>query len=160
MTLTIVPAVGELLEPWRRVHNTVISPVELTREDVTQRALRNDLTVAFHAGVLVGNATVRAPEDGAVTVIVRVLPEHRRRGHGSEYLREVLKRPHAREAEQINTVVLAASVAGLAFAHRHGFVETERYEVEGVAYVDLALQEATTSVPSVSHDRMDHEDRP
>jgi GNAT superfamily N-acetyltransferase len=157
MTLTIVPAIGELLEPWRGVHNTVISPIHLTTEDVAQRALRNDLTVAFHAGVLVGNATVRAPEDGAVTVIVRVLPEHRRRGHGSEYLHEVLKGPHAREAEQINTVVLAASIDGLAFAHRHGFVETERYEVEGATFVDLALSEVTASVPSVSQHRMGHE---
>ena len=161
MTLTIVPAIGELLEPWRTVHNIVISPVQLTTEEVAQRALRNDLTVAFHDGVLVGNATVRAPQEGAVTVIVRVLPERRRYGHGSEYLHEVLKRPRAREAEQINTVVLAASVdGGLAFAHRHGFVETERYEVDGVAFIDLTLQRATASVPSGSHHRIDREGCP
>lgn len=143
MTLTIVPATGELLETWRMVHNAVIRPVQLTTEDVAQRALRNDLTLAFHDDVLVGSATVRAPEDGAVTVIVRVLPEHRRRGHGSEYLREALRRPYARAAQQINTVVLAASADGLAFAHRHGFVATDRYELEGVAFVDLALRDAT-----------------
>lgn len=143
MTLTIVPATGELLETWRNVHNIVIPPVQLTTEEVAQRALHNDLTVAFHDGVLVGNATVRAPQEGVVTVIVRVLPEHRRSGHGSEYLDEVLKRPFAREAEQINTVVLQANVDGLAFAHRHGFVETERYEVDGVAFIDLTLRGST-----------------
>lgn len=160
MPLTVVPAIGELLETWRTVHNIVISPVQLTPEEVAQRALRNDLTVAFHDGVLVGNATVRAPQDGAVTVIVRVLPEHRRYGHGTEYLHEVLKRPHARDAEQINTVVLAASADGLAFAHRHGFVKTERYEVDGVAFIDLTMQQATMSVPSGSRHRIDREGHP
>ena len=160
MTLTIVPAIGGLLEPWRRVHNIVIPPVQLTTEEVAQRALLNDLTVAFNDGVLVGNATVRAPQEGAVTVIVRVLPERRRYGYGSEYLDELLKRPRSREAEQINTVVLAANVDGLAFAHRHGFVETERYEVDGVAFVDLTLQEAIASVPSGSHHRIDRDGCP
>jgi GNAT superfamily N-acetyltransferase len=139
MTLTIVPATGELLEVWRAVHNTVIPPLPLSIEEVAEGALRNDLTLAFHDGVLVGNATVRAPEEGAVTVIVRVLPEHRRQGHGAAYFHEVLKRPHARDAEQINTVVLAANADGLAFARRHGLVETERYEVDGVPFVDLHL---------------------
>lgn len=53
--------------------------------------------------------------------------------------------------------MLAASVDGLAFAHRHGFVETERFEVDGVAFNDLTLQEATMSVPSGSHHRIDRE---
>lgn len=140
MTLTIVPAIGELLESWRTVHNIVVSPSPLTAGEVADRARRNQLTVAFRDGVLVGNATVRAPHDGAVTVIVRVLPEHRRQGHGSEYLEAVLRQPRAGRATQINTVVLAASVDGLAFARRHGFVEAERYEVDGVAFVDLTLQ--------------------
>jgi GNAT superfamily N-acetyltransferase len=139
VTLTIVPATGDLLEPWRTVHNLVIPPAQLTTDEVAERALRNELTVAFHDGVIVGNATVRAPEDGAVTVIVRILPEHRRHGHGSKYLDETLKQPRAREAEQINTVVLAANVDGLTFARRRGFVETDRYEVDGVAFVDLML---------------------
>jgi L-amino acid N-acyltransferase YncA len=137
MTLTIVPAIGELLESWRTVHNIAISPSPLTAAEVADRARRNHLTVAFRDGVLVGNATVRAPQDGAVTVIVRILPEHRRHGLGSEYLQAVLREPRAARATQINTVVLAASVDGLAFARRHGFVETERYEVDGVAFVDL-----------------------
>ena len=124
------------------MHNIVIPPVQLTTEEVAERALRNDLTVAFHDGVLVGNATVRAPQDGAVTMIVRVLPEHRGCGYGSTYLHEALKRPHARDARQIDTVVLAANVDGLAFAYRHGFVETERYEVDGVAFVDLTRTES------------------
>ncbi len=142
MTLTIVPATGELLEQWRAVHNNVIPPVQLTAEEVAESAIRNDLTVAYVDGILVGNATVRAAQDGVVTVIVRILPEHRRHGLGSEYLQVVVavKQTRTSRAEQINTVVLAANVDGLAFAIRHGFVETERYEVDGVAFIDLTLQ--------------------
>lgn len=145
MTLTIVPVTGALLEQWRTIHNNIIAPIQLTAEEVAERALRNDLTVAFIDGVLVGNATVRAPQDGGVTVIVRILPDRRGHGLGSEYLQNLLKQPRAREAEQINTVVLAANVDGLAFALRRGFVETERYEVEGVAFIDLTLQDAISS---------------
>jgi len=76
-----------------------------------------------------------------VTVIVRILSEHRRHGLGSEYLQAVMNQTRASRAEQINTVVLAANVDGLVFAIRHGFVETERYEVAGVAFIDLTLQD-------------------
>ncbi len=78
MTLTIVPATGELLAPWRAVHNNVIPPVQLTAEEVAESAIRNELTVGWVDGILVGNATVRAAQDGVVTVIVRILSEHRR----------------------------------------------------------------------------------
>jgi len=141
MTLTIVPATGELLELWRGVHNVVIPSAPLTSEEVAERATRNDLTVAYVDGVLVGNATVRAPQDGAVTVIVRILAEHRRHGHGGEYLHTLLHQPRAARAERIDTVVLAANGDGYAFALRHGFVETDRYEVEGAAFIDLTWQD-------------------
>ena len=141
MTLTIVPATGELLAHWRAVHNNVIPPVQLSAEEVAESAIRNDLTVAWVDGILVGNATVRAAQDGVATVIVRILSEHRRRGLGSEYLQAVVKQTRTSRAEQINTVVLAANIDGLAFAIRHGFVETERYEVAGVAFIDLTLQD-------------------
>jgi L-amino acid N-acyltransferase YncA len=144
MALTIVPANGQLLEQWRAVHNEVIGPTQLTREEVAERAARNHLTVAYAEGVLVGNATVRAPHDGVVTVIVRILPAFRRRGFGSEYLQVILMRARSSEVEQIRTVVLSENVDGLHFAIQHGFVETDRYEVDGVAFVEFTLQEATT----------------
>ena len=141
MTLTIVPATGDLLEVWREVHNVVIPAALLSTEEVAERALRNDLTVAYADGVLVGNATVRAPRGGAVTVIVRILAEHRRHGHGGEYLHALLQQPRAARAQRIDTVVLAANVDGLAFAQRHGFVETDRYEVDGAAFIDLTWRD-------------------
>jgi len=143
MSLTILPVNAELLEQWREVHNSVIVSMQLTAEDVAERAVRNTLTVGYVDAVLVGNATVRAPEDGVITIIVRVLPEHRRKGLGSEYLKELLCQTSTSRVGQIKTVVLAANVDGLAFAVHHGFTETTRYEVDGVAFVELTLRDAT-----------------
>jgi GNAT superfamily N-acetyltransferase len=106
--------------------------------------MRNRLTVAFAGGTLVGNATVRPPSAGGrtATVIVRVLPEHRRRGYGSAYLAAELGHALAAGAERVETVVLASNDDGLRFAHRHGFVEHDRYVIEGqtVPFVDLHLE--------------------
>jgi hypothetical protein len=44
-------------------------------------------------------------------------------------------------ARRIETVVLAANTEGLSFARRRGFVESERYSVDGADFVDLALTE-------------------
>ena len=98
--------------------------------------------------MLVGNATVRPPDDdGTATVIVRILPQHRRRGLGSAYLdHELADGLRARAASSIETVVLASNEDGLAFALAHGFVEVDRYLLDGdtIPFVDLRL---TTSRP-------------
>lgn len=65
----------------------------------------------------VENATVRPPPvRSTATVVVRILPGHRRRGQGSAYLRDEL-------------------------AQAHGFVEHDHYVLDGdtVAYVGLHL---------------------
>jgi GNAT superfamily N-acetyltransferase len=144
MSLKIVSARGELLEQWRAVHNNVNLAVQLTAEEVAERAFRHHLTLAYIGGVLVGNATVRAPDDGGVTAIVRILPAYRRRGLGSEYLEAIMKQVRSSHPDQINTIVLAANLDGLTFAQRHGFVETERYEIEGVAYIGLTRHDTTS----------------
>ena len=74
-------------------------------------------------------------------MIVRILPEHRRRGLGSAYLDRVLADARALGPEHIETVVLASNEDGLAFALARGFVEVERYLLEGdaIPFVDLRL---------------------
>lgn len=143
MPLDIVAATGPLLTPWREIHNTIIPTDPLSAEDVEERATRNRLTLAYADGVLVGNATVRPPQDpdAVATVIVRILPEHRRRGLGSAYLESELTHARALGARRIETVVLASNEDGLAFAHAHGFVEHDRYVLDGhsIAFVDLHL---------------------
>ncbi len=143
VALDIVIATGDLLEDWRAVHNAIIPTALLSAADVAERSTRNRLTLGHDSGVLVGNATVRPPTEphGVATVIVRVLPEHRRRGIGAAYLESELAAARAAGARRIETVVLESNVEGLAFALAHGFVEHDRYVLDGdtVAFIDLHL---------------------
>jgi GNAT superfamily N-acetyltransferase len=131
----------ELVEAWRQVHNTVIPTAPLSAVDVVERAGRNVLEVALVDGVVVGCSTVRpATPEEPVTVIVRILPEHRRRGLGAHYLDHALAAAAEMGADLVQTVVLESNADGLEFALRRGFVETQRYVLDGesLAYVHLA----------------------
>ena len=141
--LTVLPAAPERLAEWRAIHNEIIPTDPLSEADVAERATRHVLTVAYVGDELVGCATLRPPTAGSTTatVIVRVLPEFRRRGLGTAYLAHVLDEARARSARRIETVVLASNEDGLRFARGHGFVEHDRYVLEGhtIAFVDLHL---------------------
>ena len=142
MTLTIVPAAPDRVAEWREIHNAIIPTAPLTAAEVAERATLNRLTLGYDDGVLVGNATVRPPGgSGTATVIVRILPEHRRRGLGSAYLERELAEARAFAPQRIETVVLASNEDGLAFARARGFVEVDRYLLDGdtIPFVDLRL---------------------
>jgi GNAT superfamily N-acetyltransferase len=143
MALRIVPAAPDLLAEWRAVHNEIIPTAPLTEEEVAERATRHLLTVAHEGEVLVGCATVRPPDDesSTATVIVRILPPFRGRGLGAAYLAHAVEAARRTGAERVETVVLASNEEGLAFAHAHGFVEHDRYVLDGqtVPFVDLHL---------------------
>lgn len=124
------PTTDAMLEDWRHVHNVIVPPAALSLDEVCERARRNVLEVAYLDDVLVGCTTVRAPdEDGVVTVIARVLPEHRRQGIGGQLYAHALDQ--AGDARVVETVVLESNAEGLAFALAHGFVELERYVLPG-----------------------------
>jgi RimJ/RimL family protein N-acetyltransferase len=141
--LRIVPVGPDVVPLWRDIHNAVIPAQVLTSDEVLERLTRNSLTLAYDGDELVGNATIRPPRPDAMsaTVIVRILPEYRRRGFGSEYFEAMLAEARGIGARRIETVVLASNEEGLAFAARHGFVEFDRYVLDGetIAYVDLYL---------------------
>ena len=142
MTLSIVLAAPDHLEEWQEIHNAIIPTAPLSAVEVAERATRNRLTLAYDGDVLVGNATVRPPdESGTATVIVRILPEHRRRGLGSAYLAHELAEARSLPSQRIETAVLASNEDGLAFALARGFVEVDRYLLEGdtIPFVDLRL---------------------
>jgi GNAT superfamily N-acetyltransferase len=145
VTLRIVSVEAGTASLWRDVHNAVIPVHALSREQVLDRMTRNVLTLAYDSGDLVGNATIRPPQPDSITatVIVRILPEFRREGRGSEYLAAMLARARTLSPERIETVVLAANEDGLSFAIRHGFVEFDRYVLDGEAatYIGLWLPE-------------------
>ena len=138
---TVRPVAGPAdAELWRGVHNAVIPTAPLSLDDVLSRSRVNRLELAYDGDVLVGCSTVRPATDGdPVTVIVRILPEHRRRGLGSEYLEHVLGAARGLGADVVQTIVLETNHDGLEFAEHRGFVESERYVLDGdtVAYVHL-----------------------
>jgi GNAT superfamily N-acetyltransferase len=143
MKLRTVAVGPDAVTVWRDIHNAVIPAHTLTSDDVLERLTRNSLTLAYDGDVLVGNATIRppGPDTMTATVIVRILPEYRRRGFGSECLAAMLAEARAMGARRIKTVVLASNEDGLAFAVRHGFVEFDRYVLDGetAEYIDLYL---------------------
>ncbi|HEX5918753.1 MAG TPA: GNAT family N-acetyltransferase [Nocardioides sp.] len=143
MTLVVSVATGPGLALWRDVHNAVVPTAPLSAEDVARRARLHRLTLAHVDGELVGNATLRPPTERSTvaTVIVRILPEHRRRGHGTSYYATELEHALRLSPSRIETVVLASNHDGLEFARHRGFVEHDRYVLDGdsVAFVDLHL---------------------
>lgn len=132
------------VEDWRRVHNEIIPTHLLSPDDVRERSGRNVLEVAYLGDTAVGCSTVRPPTaeaPGTATVIARILPPYRGRGHGGELYARGLRRARELGATEIETVVLASNGSGLRFALRHGFVEVERYLLEGdtIPWIDLRL---------------------
>lgn len=143
MTLRIMAVADDTLELWRAIHNQIIPTAPLSPDEVAERATRNHLTLAYEGETPVGNATLRPPRPAAstATVIVRVLPQFRRRGYGSTYLASMLAEARALGAARIETVVLASNEDGLSFAMANGFVEFDRYTLEGhtTPFIDLYL---------------------
>jgi GNAT superfamily N-acetyltransferase len=143
MALEIIEAEPDRLAEWRSVHNEIIPTAPLSEDEVRDRARRHLLTVAHDGETLVGCATVRPPAAGSATatVIVRILPPFRRRGLGTAYLEHELATARALGAARIETVVLASNEDGLEFARARGFVEHDRYTLDGqtIPFVDLHL---------------------
>lgn len=141
--LTFTPVTDEVTaNAWLQVHNQIIPSAPLTFEQVSTRSKVYCLDLARLADVVVGCSTVRpAADHDPVTVIVRILPAFRRRGLGSDFLLHALAHAQELEAVNIQTIVLASNLAGLEFALRRGFVETERYTLDGgaVPFVHLAI---------------------
>jgi GNAT superfamily N-acetyltransferase len=129
------------INAWLQVHNEIIPSDPLTFEQVASRSKDYALDVASLAEVVVGCSTVRAAADNdPVTVIVRILPAYRGRGLGSDFLVHALAHAQDLGAVDIQTIVLASNSEGLEFARRRGFVETERYTLDGdtVPFIHLA----------------------
>ena len=142
-TLRTVAVTEATIDDWRHVHNVVIPAAPLTRAEVQERIARYLLTVAYAGDCLIGCTTVRPPDDvGTVTVIVRVLPEHRGRGYGQGLFVKAMEAARGLGGSAVETIVLASNVDGLRFALRHGFVEVSRYLLpeDDVPFITLRLE--------------------
>ncbi|WP_411151485.1 GNAT family N-acetyltransferase [Streptomyces sp. A30] len=145
--LRIQPVDGDvMLEQWRHVHNVIVPPAAMGLDEVRERSGRYRLENAYLGDVLVGCSTVRPPEgeEGVATVIARVLPGFRGRGFGGALYEKGLECARGLGARVIETCVLAVNEEGLRFAVARGFVEVERYVLEGETevWVDLRLAPA------------------
>ncbi|MFI8391018.1 GNAT family N-acetyltransferase [Streptomyces sp. NPDC085540] len=133
------------IRDWQYAHNLIVPGDVLSLDDVRARTGRNHMEVAYLGDVLIGCTTVRPPtkdNDATATVIARVLPQHRRRGLGTQLYERALDQARALDPQAIETVVLASNPDGLRFAEQHGFVEVERYllrEGDTVPWIDLRL---------------------
>ncbi|MFI0512560.1 GNAT family N-acetyltransferase [Streptomyces sp. WSLK1-5] len=142
--LRIEPVVGDgMAEEWRHVHNVIVPPAAMELEDVRERGRRYRLENAYLGDVLVGCSTVRPPqgEDAVATVIARVLPEYRGRGFGTALYEKGLDHARVLGARVIETCVLAVNGDGTRFALARGFVEVDRYVLDGGSdeWIDLRL---------------------
>ncbi|MFE3636896.1 GNAT family N-acetyltransferase [Streptomyces cellostaticus] len=132
-----------MLEQWRYVHNLVVPPAAMSLAGARTRAGRYRLVNAYLGEELVGCSTVRPPagDEAVATVIARVLPGFRRRGLGAAIYEDGLAHARGLGAGAVETCVLAVNEDGLRFAARRGFVEVDRYVLDGQddEWVDLRL---------------------
>jgi len=143
--LRIESVVGDgMLEQWRYVHNVIVPPAAMSAEDVRERGRRYRLENTYLGDTLVGCSTVRPPdgEDAVATVIARVLPDYRRRGFGTALYEKGLDHARVLGALVIETCVLAVNGDGVRFALARGFVEVDRYVLDGESdeWIDLRLE--------------------
>ncbi|WP_329446852.1 GNAT family N-acetyltransferase [Streptomyces canus] len=143
--LRIEPVVGDgMLEQWRYVHNVIVPPAAMSAEGARERVGRYRLENAYLGDTLVGCSTVRPPDgdDAVATVIARVLPDYRGRGFGTALYEKGLDHARVLGARVIETCVLAVNGDGVRFALARGFVEVDRYVLdgEGDEWIDLRLE--------------------
>jgi GNAT superfamily N-acetyltransferase len=143
--LRIEPVVGEdMAEEWRHVHNVIVPPAAMSTEEVRERVRRYRLENAYLGDTLVGCSTVRPPtgDDAVATVIARVLPDYRSRGFGTALYEKGLDHARVLGAKVIETCVLAVNGDGTRFAQARGFVEVDRYVLDGESdeWIDLRLE--------------------
>jgi N-acetylglutamate synthase-like GNAT family acetyltransferase len=142
--LRIVPVTDDAtVLDWQRVHNEIIPTAPLSVDDIRERTTRNVLEVAYDGDVLVGCSTVRPPSEDteAVTVIARILPEHRRQGYGETLYQHCLANSRELGGKGVETHILATNEEGLRFAESHGFTEVETYLLPGdtIPFIELHL---------------------
>jgi len=142
--LRIVPVQDDAtVLDWQRVHNEIIPTAPLSVDDIRERTTRNVLEVAYDGDVLVGCSTVRPPSEDteAVTVIARILPEHRRQGYGETLYQHCLANSRELGGKGVETHILATNEEGLRFAESHGFTEVETYLLPGdtIPFIELHL---------------------
>ena len=118
------------LDAWNRVRRIVLPDEPIATMDQMRAAEADRIyLVAALGGETVGHGMASDSNLADGFAMVRILPEHRRRGFGSEVLRVILDVHLA--AGRRSVASHAQDDGALAFAEHHGFVEVDR-QVEQV----------------------------
>jgi mycothiol synthase len=121
------------LETWARLKSTVVPNEPVTAEQLaTTDEEGRLLLLAQDAGVAVG-CGIAAPSHfgGRAFIAVRVLPEHRRRGIGTELVHALSEHARGLGRDGVNAFVYADEPHSIAFAEHFGLVEAD-YQLEQV----------------------------
>ena len=119
------------LENWARLKSTVVPNEPVTaRQLVAADEEGRLLLLAEFNGILAG-CGIAAPSHfgGLAFISARVLPEHRRRGVGTELVRALSDHARSLGRDGVNAFVYADEPHSLAFAEQFGLVEVD-YQLE------------------------------
>ncbi|MEO8438488.1 MAG: GNAT family N-acetyltransferase [Chloroflexota bacterium] len=122
------------LQAWADVRRAVV-PNESTSTVAQLRAEESPdrlLTLVEAGGRIIGSGLADRSQTTGSFIAPRILPEHRRRGHGTELLRHLIDHATSRRFTSVSGHV--EDDGSYAFATRHGFEEVDR-EVEQVRTV-------------------------
>ena len=124
------------LETWARLKSTVVPNEPVTAEQLaTTDEEGRLLLLAADAGVAVGCGIAAPSHFGSrAFTAVRVLPEHRRRGTGSELLPALSRHARGLGRDGVNAFVYADEPHSIAFAEHFGLVEAD-YQLEQVRLI-------------------------
>jgi|SRR5882762_4345830 len=119
------------LEQWARLKSTVVPNEPVTAEQLVAGDEEGRLLLLAERGGILAGCGIAAPSHfgGRAFIAARVLPEHRRRGVGTELVRALSDHARSLGRDGVNAFVYADEPHSVAFAEHHGLVEVD-YQLE------------------------------
>jgi mycothiol synthase len=133
MTTLRVAASPADLETWATLKSTVVPNEPVTAEQMAANDEEGRLLLLAELDGAAVGCGIAAPSHfgGRAFVAARVLPGHRRRGVGTELLRELSEHARSLGRDGINAFVYADEPHSIAFAEHFGLAEAD-YQLEQV----------------------------
>lgn len=147
---------------WNEVLETLRK--EAAGEDLRPGWVRSDFLVAEVAGVPVGRVSLRHELNDQLRQVnghvgYAVAPEHRRRGHATEMLRQSVARLAGRGVEQVLVTCEADNAGSAAVIETNGGVLEDIRDVDGRMirryWIDAGAQDSGVQAPTASDHRQD-----
>ena len=114
------------LATWCEVWNAITPREPVKVEDQLRRLARQPDRLQLLSGELAAGLVAPSDSPGRLYVAVRVLPEARRRGLGSDVFASLIDHARRLEPEWLSTIVSGAEPESIAWAQRRGFEEYGR----------------------------------